>query len=59
VSNAKSEGANRIVKLLARIAYGFRNPVKQRRRVRYAATAPATGSSHCPYPPGKPLSVVT
>ena len=38
VSNAKSEGVNRIVKLVACIAYGFRNPVNQRRRVRYAAT---------------------
>lgn len=38
VSNAKSEGLNRIVKLEARKAYGFRNPVNQRRRVRYATT---------------------
>jgi transposase len=38
VSNAKSEGNNRIVKLVARIAFGFRNPLNQRRRVRYAAT---------------------
>src|SRR5260370_41658549 len=37
-SNAKSEGHNRIVKLIARIAFGFRNPLNQRRRVRYAAT---------------------
>jgi transposase len=38
VSNAKSEGLNRVVKLEARKAYGFRNPVNQRRRVRYATT---------------------
>jgi transposase len=38
VSNAKSEGINRVVKLVARTAYGFGNPVNQRRRVRYAAT---------------------
>jgi transposase len=38
VSNAKSEGVNRIVKLVARTAYGFRNVANQHRRVRYAAT---------------------
>ncbi|MBF8185783.1 ISL3 family transposase [Nonomuraea sp. K274] len=38
VSNAKSEGVNRIVKLVARVSYGFRNVTNQHRRVRYAAT---------------------
>ncbi|MHB8450574.1 MAG: ISL3 family transposase [Mycobacteriales bacterium] len=38
VSNAKSEGLNRILKLEGRKAYGFRNAVNQRRRLRYATT---------------------
>ena len=38
VSNAKSEALNRIAKLEARQAYGFRNPANQRRRVRTACT---------------------
>jgi transposase len=45
VSNAKCEGLNRIVKLEARKAYGFRNPINQRRRVRYATTR-ATRQPH-------------
>lgn len=32
--NAHSEGYNRIVKHIGRIAFGFRNPANQRRRVR-------------------------
>jgi transposase len=38
VSNARSEGLNRVIKLEGRKAYGFRNPVNQRRRLRYATT---------------------
>lgn len=38
VSNASSEGLNRIVKLEARQAYSFRNLASQRRRVRMACT---------------------
>jgi transposase len=38
VSNAASEGTNRVIKLVARIAFGFRNPANQRRRSRYATT---------------------
>ena len=38
VSNAKSEGLNRVIKLEGRKAYGFRNPTNQRRRQRYATT---------------------
>ena len=37
-SNARSESLNRIAKLEARHAYGFRNPANQRRRVRVACT---------------------
>jgi transposase len=38
VTNARSEGLNRIAKLEARKAYGLRNPANQRRRVRTACT---------------------
>lgn len=38
VSNAKSEGLNRVIKLEGRKAYGFRNTTNQRRRLRYATT---------------------
>lgn len=38
VTNATSESLNRIAKLEARMAYGFRNPEHQRRRVRIACT---------------------
>jgi transposase len=38
LSNAKSEGYNRVVKLDARNAYGYRNPENQRLRTRCATT---------------------
>jgi transposase len=38
VSNATSEGLNRVIKLEGRKAYGFRNTTNQRRRQRYATT---------------------
>ena len=38
LSNARSEGYNRIVKHVGRTAFGFRNPDNQRRRVRWACT---------------------
>lgn len=38
VTNAMSESLNRIAKLEARMAYGFRSPENQRRRVRIACT---------------------
>ena len=38
VTNATSESLNRLAKLEARLAYGFRNPLNQRRRVRIACT---------------------
>lgn len=38
VTNARSESLNRIAKLEARQAYGFRNSANQRRRVRTACT---------------------
>jgi len=38
VTNATSESLNRLAKLEARLAYGFRNPANQRRRVRIACS---------------------
>jgi transposase len=38
ITNSVSESLNRIAKLEARLAYGFRNPANQRRRVRIACT---------------------
>ncbi len=38
LTNARTEGYNRIVKHVGRIAFGFRNPDNQRRRVRWACT---------------------
>jgi transposase len=38
VTNAAGESLNRLAKLEARQAYGFRNPASQRRRVRVACT---------------------
>jgi transposase len=38
ITNATSESLNRLAKLEARLAYGFRNPLNQRRRVRVACT---------------------
>jgi transposase len=43
VTNAKSEGVNRVAKLTARNAFGFRNPVNQRLRVRCTTTRRGRG----------------
>ena len=59
MSNAKSEGVNRIVELVAPIAYGFRNPVNQRCRVRYAATRTGRRKQPLPVSTRQALSVVT
>jgi transposase len=45
VTNATSESLNRLAKLEARHAYGFRNPANQRRRVRIACTRGTRRSS--------------
>ncbi|MGV8979202.1 MAG: ISL3 family transposase [Cellulomonas sp.] len=37
-SNSRSEGYNRLAKHVGRDAFGFRNPVNQRRRIRWACT---------------------
>ncbi|MFD1044316.1 transposase, partial [Kibdelosporangium lantanae] len=42
-TNAGSEGTNRVIKTVARDAYGFRNPVNQRLRTRCATTRKARG----------------
>jgi len=44
VTNARSEALNRLAKLEARLAYSFRNPANQRRRVRIACTRTARRS---------------
>jgi hypothetical protein len=44
VTNARSESLNRIAKLEARLAYSFRNPASQRRRIRIACTRGARRS---------------
>jgi transposase len=46
VSNATSESLNRLAKLEARQAHGFRNPLNQRRRVRIACTRGYRRPSH-------------
>ncbi|WP_206061666.1 transposase [Nonomuraea basaltis] len=38
ITKADSEGINRVIKTVARDAYGFRNPDNQRLRTRYATT---------------------
>jgi transposase len=43
ITNAASEGINRVVKLEARTAYGFRNPANQRLRTRCATTRRGRG----------------
>jgi transposase len=43
ITNAASEGTNRVVKLTARCAYGFRNPENQRLRTRCVTTRRARG----------------
>ena len=42
-SNAKSEGINRVTKLVARAAFGFRNATNQRLRTRCVTTRQARG----------------
>jgi len=48
--NGRTEGYNRIVKHVGRVAFGFRNPDNHRRRVRYACTRASrrasTSSTH-------------
>jgi hypothetical protein len=46
ITNATSESLNRLAKLEARLAYGFRNPPNQRRRVRIACTRGHRRRSH-------------
>jgi len=53
LTNARTERYNRIVKHVGRIAFGFRNPDNQRRRVRWACPAdhgrvtPSRHQCHC------------
>jgi transposase len=43
ITNAGSEGTNRVIKTVARDAYGFRNPTNQRLRTRCATTRKGRG----------------
>jgi transposase len=43
ITNAGSEGTNRVIKTIARDAYGFRNPLNQRLRTRTATTRKTRG----------------
>jgi transposase len=43
ITNAGSEGTNRVIKTIARDAYGFRNPHNQRLRTRCATTRKSRG----------------
>ncbi|MGP3966041.1 ISL3 family transposase [Nonomuraea sp. 3N208] len=43
ITNAGSEGTNRVIKTVARDAYGFRNPESQRLRTRCATTRKSRG----------------
>ncbi|MEU6067566.1 MULTISPECIES: transposase [Streptomyces] len=43
ITNAGSEGTNRVIKTIARHAYGFRKPGNQRLRTRCATTRRARG----------------
>ncbi|SFL20656.1 Transposase, partial [Streptosporangium canum] len=38
ITNARTEGTNRLIKDTGRVAFGFRNLSNQRRRVRWACT---------------------
>ena len=49
ITNATSESLNRLAELQARLAYGFRNPANQRRRVRIACTR-GRRRNHAPQP---------
>jgi hypothetical protein len=46
ITNAGSEGTNRVIKTIARDAYGFRNPDNQRLRTRAATTRRHRGHLH-------------
>ncbi len=48
ITNAGSEGTNRVIKTIARDAYGFRNPGNQRLRTRCATTRRARGHLDAP-----------
>lgn len=43
ITNAGSEGTNRVIKTIARDAYGFRNPDNQRLRTRCGTTRRGRG----------------
>ena len=61
LSNARSEGYNRIVKHVGRIVFGFRTPEHQRRGVRWGSTrqsrrAPFSADCSAPANSEEPLN---
>jgi len=56
VTNARSESLNRIAKLEARMAYAFRNPANQRRRVRIACTRGSRRPQNMPARRSRPVT---
>ena len=56
VTNARSESLNRIAKLEARMAYSFRNPANQRRRVRIACTRGTRRPQNMPARRSRPVT---
>jgi transposase len=59
ITNARSEALNRIAKLEARQACGFRNPANQRRRVKMACTRSARRPSRQETPRRRSLHVTS
>jgi transposase len=47
ITNAGSEGTNRVIKTIARDAYGFRNAINQRLRTRCATKKARTLRTRC------------
>jgi transposase len=45
VTNARTEGINRLVKQVKRAACGFRNPLNSRRRIRFHCTRTARAAA--------------
>ncbi|WP_391858853.1 transposase [Streptomyces rhizosphaerihabitans] len=48
ITNAGPEGTNRVIKTIARDAYGFRNPGNQRLRTRCATNPSSPWTPRCP-----------
>ncbi|MFE3408419.1 transposase [Streptomyces mirabilis] len=58
ITNAGSEGTNRVIKTIARDAYGFRNPGNQRLGTPCATTRRARGHPWTPMDTSMPANFV-